>query len=77
MGLKWKLRHLMRERRISNKRLAESIGVHRNTVLLLKEDAPTMIRLKHLEALCEVLNCQPSDLFEFTQENRSGVTGNT
>ncbi|PKL75582.1 MAG: transcriptional regulator [Candidatus Melainabacteria bacterium HGW-Melainabacteria-1] len=68
MGLKWKLRQLMRERRITNKQLAESIGVHRNTVLLLKEDHPTMIRMKYLESLCKVLKCQPSDLIEFDHE---------
>lgn len=73
MGLKWKLRHLMRERKISNKQLAESIGVHRNTVLLLKEDYPTMIRMKHLESLCEILGCQPSDLFEVTEETPGTV----
>ncbi|MEZ0369426.1 MAG: helix-turn-helix domain-containing protein [Candidatus Sericytochromatia bacterium] len=72
MGLKWKLRHLMRERKITNKQLAESIGVHRNTVLLLKEDYPTMIRMKHLESLCEILGCQPSDLFEMTHESAPG-----
>lgn len=71
MGLKWKLRHLMRERKISNKKLAESIGIHRNTVLLLKEDQPTMIRMKHLESLCHVLECQPSDLFEYTHDGLS------
>lgn len=70
MGLKWKLRHLMRERKMTNKQLAESIGVHRNTVLLLKADYPTMIRMKHLESLCEVLACQPSDLFELTHDGR-------
>lgn len=70
MGLTWKLRDLMRERKISNKQLAESIGVHRNTVLLLKEDQPTMIRMKHLESLCQTLNCQPSDLLVLTHESQ-------
>lgn len=72
MALKWKLRHLMKDKKISNKQLAESIGVHRNTVLLLKEDYPTMIRMKHLETLCELLECEPSDLFEFTQDTVTG-----
>ena len=68
MGLKWKLKDLMLERKISNKLLAESMGIHRNTVLLLKEEDPVMIRMKHLETLCEVLKCQPSDLFEFCSD---------
>lgn len=80
MGLKWKLRHLMTERKITNKQLAESMGIHRNTVLLLKEEDPVMIRMKHLETLCEVLGCQPSDLFEFSPEfaaEAQAVTGST
>lgn len=68
MGLRWKLKAVMKERKITNKQLAETIGVHRNTVLQLKDDAPTMIRLSHLESLCATLNCQPADLLEFTQD---------
>lgn len=68
MGLKWKLKDLMTERKITNKLLAESMGIHRNTVLLLKEEDPVMIRMKHLETLCEVLKCQPSDLIEFRSD---------
>jgi len=74
--LKWTLRERMKERRISNKLLAERMGVHRNTIRQLKEDQPTMIRLRHLECLCQVLECQPSDLFEFSPET-AAVTGAT
>lgn len=65
MGLRWKLRELMQQRRVSNKQLADRLGVHRNTVLQLKEECPTMIRLEYLESLCLLLNCQPADLFDF------------
>lgn len=64
MGLHWRLQNLMRERKISNKELAQRMGVHRNTVMQLKTDPPIMIRFRHLEALCEALACQPADLFE-------------
>lgn len=74
--LKWTLRERMKERRISNKQLAECMGVHRNTIRQLKEDQPTMIRLRHLELLCKVLECQPSDLFEFSPDP-AAVTGGT
>lgn len=74
--LKWTLRERMKERRISNKMLAERMGVHRNTIQQLKEAHPTMIRLRHLEQLCQVLNCQPSDLFELSPEI-AGVTSGT
>jgi putative transcriptional regulator len=74
--LKWTLRERMKERRISNKMLAERMGVHRNTIRQLKEDQPTMIRLRHLELLCQVLDCQPSDLFELSPES-AGVTSGT
>jgi len=64
--MKWKLRALMADRRMTNQELADALGVHRNTVNLLREDYPTMIRLKHMEGICRVLNCTPADLFEFT-----------
>ena len=67
--LKWKLRSVMADRKVSNKKLAKLMGVHRNTIQLLKSDSPTMIRLKHLEELCHLLNCKPNDLFEFQAEN--------
>jgi len=76
VGLRWKLRELMQQRRISNKQIADQLCVHRNTVLSLKADAPTMIRFQHLETLCQILDCQPADLFERTPE-RSPVTGST
>jgi putative transcriptional regulator len=80
--LRWRLKALMAQRKMSNKQLAETLGVHRNTVHQLKDDAPTMIRLKHLEDLCRVLQCTPSYLFELQPEvplanAPLGVTGNT
>lgn len=69
--LRWKLRVIMADRKISNKQLAESLGVHRNTIHQLKDDKPTMIRLQLLEGLCQVLQCQPSDLFEFKPDSHA------
>lgn len=54
----------MADRKISNKELAKQMGVHRNTIHQLKFETPKMIRFKHLESLCSVLQCTPSDLFE-------------
>ncbi len=74
--LKWILSERMKERRISNKLLAERMGVHRNTIRQLKEAHPTMIRLRHLDQICQVLECQPADLFEFSPET-AAVTAAT
>lgn len=67
--LKWKLRRMMADRKISNKELADRLGVHRNTIQQLKVDKPVTIRLDHLESLCVLLECQPADLFEFSSQD--------
>ena len=68
--IRWKLRMLMADRRVSGKELAEALGVHRNTIQQLKEEHPTMIRLQYLESLCLALHCEPSDLLELTSESQ-------
>lgn len=76
--LRWKLRTVMADRKISNKQLAQHLGLHRNTVQQLRDDRPTMIRFEYLESLCELLQCEPSDLFEFqpdSQEVSLGTVG--
>lgn len=55
----------MADRKITSQALAVALGVHRNTVMALRSDYPTMIRLTHLDQICQLLNCQPGDLLEY------------
>ncbi|GAB4368953.1 MAG: hypothetical protein Kow00121_08490 [Elainellaceae cyanobacterium] len=56
----------MARQRMTNKRLAELMGVHPNAVSHLKnQDIMPRIGAETLEALCKFLNCTPSDLIEY------------
>jgi putative transcriptional regulator len=49
--------------------LAEAVGITPQNLSVLKTGRAKAIRFSTLEKLCEVLECQPGDLFEF----RTGV----
>jgi putative transcriptional regulator len=45
--------------------LAESVGITPQNLSVLKSGRAKAIRFSTLEKLCEALECQPGDLFEF------------
>jgi putative transcriptional regulator len=51
--------------------LAELVGITPQNLSVLKTGRAKAIRFSTLEKLCEALECQPGDLFEF----RAGETG--
>jgi putative transcriptional regulator len=54
---------------MTNKRLAEMMGVHPNAVSSLKnQDKMPRIGGDTLDALCRHLGCTPSDLIEYGAE---------
>lgn len=64
--IRWKLAVVMAERNISNKELAQLIGLHATSVSRLKTRRRlTRIDEDTLNALCKALNCQPGDLMVY------------
>lgn len=57
------------KRKVKSKELAEAIGITEANLSLLKSGKVKGIRFSTLEAICEYLDCQPSDLL--TYENRA------
>jgi len=55
----------MARRKISAGELAERIGITPANLSVLKNNKAKAIRFSTLEALCEVLDCQPGDILEF------------
>jgi putative transcriptional regulator len=45
--------------------LADSVGITPQNLSVLKSGRAKAIRFSTLEKLCETLDCQPGDLFEF------------
>lgn len=47
---------------------AEKVGLTPANVAVLKNGRAKAVRFNTLEAMCRVLNCQPGDLLEYTQD---------
>jgi len=55
----------MGEKKLKASEVARITGLHRNTVTLLYKETATRVELETIEKLCELFNCQVSDLFEY------------
>lgn len=60
---------IMAKKKISSNELAEKIGITPANLSILKTGKAKAIRFSTLEKLCEVLECQPSDILEYKKEN--------
>ena len=58
----------MADRKISLNELSEKVGVTNVNLSKIKTGKISAIRFSTLEAICEVLDCQPGDLLEFRRE---------
>jgi putative transcriptional regulator len=70
MAIKINLNIMMAKREISAGELAERIGITPANLSVLKNNKARAIRFSTLEALCRELQCQPSDLLEYTPEEK-------
>ena len=68
MPIAVKVDDLLHERRMTLTELAERIDITLANLSILKTGKARAIRFSTLEAICEVLNCQPGDLLEFQGE---------
>jgi putative transcriptional regulator len=70
MAIVVKLDDLLHERRMTLTELAERIDITLPNLSILKTGKARAIRFSTLEAICEVLECQPGDLLEFHPDSR-------
>lgn len=68
MSIIVRLDRVMADRKISLNELSEKIEMSNVNLSNLKTGKMKGIRFETLNALCEVLNCQPGDLFEYNEE---------
>ncbi|MBQ2025537.1 MAG: helix-turn-helix transcriptional regulator [Paludibacteraceae bacterium] len=59
---------MMAKRKISLGELAEKVGITQANLSILKTGKAKAIRFGTLEAICEALDCQPSDILEYVKE---------
>jgi putative transcriptional regulator len=65
MAIAVKLDDLLHERRMTLTELASQIDITLANLSILKTGKARAIRFSTLEAICQVLDCQPGDLLEF------------
>ena len=56
---------MMAKRKISSQELAEKIGITQANLSILKTGKAKAVRFSTLEAICNALDCQPSDILEY------------
>jgi putative transcriptional regulator len=71
MAIAVKLDDLLHQRRMTLTELAEKIDITLANLSILKTGKARAIRFSTLEAICEVLACQPGDLLEFLPDHEA------
>lgn len=68
MPIKINLDQMLVKRNMKSNELAEAIGITTANLSILKTGKAKAVRFSTLEALCEVLDCQPGDILEYVEE---------
>ena len=56
---------VMAKRKISLNELSERVGITIANLSILKNNRAKAVRFSTLDAICKVLECQPSDILEY------------
>lgn len=59
---------MMVKRKMSLNELSEKVDLTLSNLSILKTGKAKAIRFSTLEAICKVLDCQPGDILEFSEE---------
>ncbi len=62
-----RLDRVMADRKITLNQLAEKVGISNVNLSNLKTGKVKAIRFSTLESICEVLDCQPGDILEYSK----------
>lgn len=69
MAIILRLDRVMADRKMSLNELSEKVGISNVNLSNLKTGKVKAIRFSTLNAICQVLDCQPGDILEFRQES--------
>ena len=61
---------MMAKRKISLNELYERVGLTLSNLSILKTGKAKAIRFSTLEAICRALDCQPSDILEYVNDEK-------
>ena len=60
---------MLAKRKMSMNELSEKVGITLANLSILKNNKGKAIRFSTLDMICEVLECQPGDLFEYVKKD--------
>jgi putative transcriptional regulator len=63
---------MLARRKMSLSALAAAVDITLANLSILKSDKAKAIRFSTLDAICQVLQCQPGDLLEYVPDDGSG-----
>ena len=70
MAIVLRLDRVMADRKMSLNELSERVGVANVNLSKLKNGHVSAIRFSTLEAICDVLDCQPGDILEYRRDEK-------
>ena len=62
---------VMARRKISLNELSDKVGLTLSNLSILKTGKAKAIRFSTLEAICSVLKCQPGDILEYVDDEKT------
>lgn len=69
MAIIVRLDRMMADRKMTLNELAERVGMTNVNLSNLKNGKMKGVRFETMDSICRVLNCQPGDLFEYTEDD--------
>ena len=70
MAIILRLDRVMADRKISLNELSERVGISNVNLSNLKTGKVKAVRFSTLDAICDVLDCQPGDILEYRREEQ-------
>lgn len=73
MAIILRLDRVMADRKMSLNELSSRVGIANVNLSKIKTGKISAIRFSTLEAICDVLDCQPGDILEYKRDTKDSV----
>ena len=70
MSIRINLDVVLAKKKMSVTELSEKVGITMANISILKNGKAKAIRFTTLDKICELLECQPGDILEYTKDDK-------
>ena len=70
MSIRINLDVVLAKKKMNVTELSEKVGITMANISILKNGKAKAIRFTTLDKICEVLECQPGDILEYTKDDK-------